>query len=420
MQGVNVQSNQALPLGGMLSHSCKSYFSDRTNYFGPQQHTDPVAREEARNSHFYLGCGYSGNFNIKCSLTGGQCVKEVDISTCSPPTFAQALDDCYSAVMTTLPPYVGVESPKVPDWLGVELINFTIAELPAFFNITTQTTTAQPCCEVHVGSVCRPEVNFDNPLVGKTVEGRWQPGPSYNRSVGYFPVVPCDQQAKSVPRQCPRVKINQISAAYTQWPHCMSVCNAVSAQKEFAQICNRTSNEELETKEQAAHKAKIDIQKAKSNELETWTQQRMPTVLEEKHVIDCFDDRLPRRYNSMSLPKMRSGFSTMPLHKECRLHGCLVNQCLQVKKKCKVPFVHEAPENMCKMHKDEGQFECVEKVEISSNNPLSLGFGVAWMVIGGFLLCAAIGAFVRSSRPEGNPERETMALAVAPTTLANP
>ena len=27
-----------------------------------------------------------------------------------------------------------------------------------------------------------------------------------------------------------KVKINQISAAYTQWPHCMSVCNAVSAQ----------------------------------------------------------------------------------------------------------------------------------------------------------------------------------------------
>jgi len=416
MQGVNVQSNQALPLGGMLSHSCKSYFSDRTNYFGPQQHTDPVAREEARNSHFDLGCGYSGNFNIKCSqsssqVSNGQCGLEVDISTCSPPTFSQALDDCYSAVMTTPEPFVGASAPKVPDWLGVELLNFSIAELPAFFNITTQTTTARPCCEVHVGSVCRPDINFDNPLVGKTVDGRWQPEPSYNRSVGYFPVVPCDQQAKSVPRPCPRVKINQISAAYTQWPHCMRVCNAASAQAELAQICNRTANDMIETKEEAAHTAKINIQKAKMQQLERWTQERMPTVLEEKNVIDCFDDRLPRRYNSMSLPKMRSGFSTMPLHNQCRLHGCQVNQCLQVKKKCKVPFVHEPPEVMCNMPKDHGQFLCVDKVEISSNNPLSLGFGVAWMVIGALFICCSIASFVRRSNSEGSPERDTMALA---------
>lgn len=415
MQGVNVKTDQALPLGGMLTHSCSGYFSDRMNYFGPQQHVDPIAREEARNSHFDLGCGYSGNFNVKCSRTGSYtCALEVDISTCVPPTFTQALDDCYAAVMTTLPPYVGVEAPKVPDWLGVEVLNFSVAELPAFFNITTQTTTARPCCEVHVGSVCRPDINFDHPLVGKTVQGRWQPQPSYNRTVGYFPVVPCDQQAKSVPRPCPRVKINQISAAYTQWPHCMSVCNAASAQKEFAQICNRTANDMIETKEEAAHKAKIDIQKAKSLELEQWTQQRMTTVLEEKYVFDCFDDKLPRRYNSMSLPKMRSGFSTMPLHNQCRLHGCKVNQCLQVKKKCKVPFVNEAPEVMCNVPAEEGQFLCVDKVEISTNNPLSFGFGIAWMAIGVLFVGCCIASYVRSDRSEGNPERDTMALAVAP------
>jgi hypothetical protein len=410
MQGVTIKAETALPVGGDLPKSCRSYFSDRRNYFGPQQQTSAAAQEEARNNAYDLGCGYSGQFKIQCVKKGNTCGLHVDISTCSPPTYSQALDACYTAPTTTTWP-TGPTRPNVNDWLGVELLDFDIADMPPFYNITTQTTTPYPCCEVHVGSVCRPDINFDHPHVGKTDKGRWNPAASYNRSVGYFPVVSCDQQAKSVPRMCPRVKIKEMNAGFKQWPHCLSVCSPASATKEFMQICNRTANPELEVMEKAAHEKKIKHMKAKKAELESWTAERMPTVTDIKQVVDCFDDRLPRRYNSMSLPKMRSGFATMPLHNECRLHGCKVTQCLQIKKPCKIPFIHDAPEAMCNIRYADGEFNCVEKVDISSNNPLSLGFGVAWMVIGAIFACAGVANYVRPRSSDGSQaEAETTAM----------
>jgi len=321
----------------------------------------------------------------------------VDISSCKPPTYAQALTACYEVPITTTPAPAPA-SPVVPDWLGVEDVNFTLAELPEFYNITTQTTTPAPCCEVHVGAVCRPDQNFAYPA--PTKDGRWQPELSYmstngTRKIGYFPSVPCHRQAKSVPRKCPRVKIKQISPTYLGWPQCLSVCSNSIAQARMMSVCNRTKHPQLEQKEKKAHKAKIASMTAKAAALESFVAGQMATVTSSKDVIDCLADRLPSRYNSLKLPAIRVGFDKMPLHNECRLHGCLATQCLEVKRPCKVPFVHEAPEDMCNLRQANGSYSCVEKVSITSNNPMSLGFGIAWMVIGGVFGCAGIAAYVK-------------------------
>merc|ERR1719424_452653 len=104
----------------------------------------------------------------------------------------------------------------------------------------------------------------------------------------------------------------------------------------------------------------------------------MATVTESKVVHDCFADSLPRRYNGMALPTVRSGFDKMPLHNMCRLHGCSAKQCLEVKRTCKVPYVQDAPEEMCPVSRPNGSFTCMDKVSIWTNNPMSLGFGIAW------------------------------------------
>merc|ERR1719217_800091 len=92
---------------------------------------------------------------------------------------------------------------------------------------------------------------------------------------------------------------------------------------------------------------------------------------------------------------MREGFEKMPLHNQCRLHGCKATQCLQIKTKCKIPWVHEAPEVQCNVFRPNGTFTCVEKIGIMTNNPMSLGFGIAWMVIGSIFCCAGIASWVR-------------------------
>lgn len=403
-QGVVVETNEMLPLGGSLIKTCENYFSNRSTYWGPRQ-TAPSSRFQSMAAHPNLGCGYAGTFNIVCGQTAqeiaaGTCSAKVDISTCKPPPYGIALSKCMSLTTTTRG-FSGPTQPTVKDWLSVEEINFTLADLPAPHEITTQTTTPFPCCEVHVGSVCRPDINFDYPA--KTTMGRWDAKPAYDRKVGYFPIVPCDKQAKSVPRACPRVKLKVTNTGYLQWPHCLKACSQPIAQKEFNKICNRTSNPELEKAELKAHKMKIDSMKAKVKTLEEWTQKRMASVIESKRVVDCFDDKLPRRYNALALPKMRSGFDTMPLHNQCRLHGCKVTQCLEVKTKCKVPFVHQSPEIMCNVYRPNGSFSCVDKVGISTNNPVSLGFGIAWMVIGSLFLCAGVATWVREMSFDGNP-----------------
>merc|ERR1719352_1853387 len=116
----------------------------------------------------------------------------------------------------------------------------------------------------------------------------------------------------------------------------------------------------------------------------------MPRVVESKNVIDCMADALPSRYNSLRLPKMRSGFEKLQLHNQCRLHGCAPNECLVVKHQCPVPWMYAPPEEICQEPRTNGTFTCEPKVTIWSNNPLSIGFGIAWIVIGSIFMCASV------------------------------
>lgn len=261
-------------------------------------------------------------------------------------------------------------------------------------NITTVQTTSAPQCEVHVGSVCRKDVDFDFPA--KTLDGRWQPKPAYDRQVGYFTVTEKENQAVDRPRPCPSVKIKVTNTGFSQWPHCLSACSVEKSEEEFEKkVCDLAANPSIEEESKAVFDKKVESMKAGAQKLADWTTERMVGVKEIKQVIDCFADKLPRRYNAMALPKMRSGFDKMPLHNQCRLHGCKPNQCLEVRRPCKVPFVNEPPEALCHIYVQNGTFSCVNKIEIMSNNPLSLGFGVVWMVVGSLFLCAGVANWIR-------------------------
>lgn len=398
-QGVHIEIFEELASGGFGKEvDCAWYFSNRSTYVGPRSVTGEAQQANARANHFDgmgLGCGYSGSFRIMCVDNGaGQCSLDVDISTCVPPTYTTALDDCYTVPTTTTLPQS--DQPTVSDFLAVEEIPMTMAALPKTLHISTQTTTPYPCCEVHVGSECRIDIpEYSYPAA--TVDGRWNPDASYQGQAGYFTVTPCDRQAESQPRlQCPRVRFTELDTGYKQWaPVCGHVCNMAMAQAKLEKVCNRTAHPEIEEMEKTAHDAKKESMKTKAKQLEDWTRSRMPTVPETKQVVDCFSDRLPSRYNSLALPQMRSGFEKMPLEPQCRMHGCKPTQCLEVKYQCRVPWVHEYPEVDCNIYRANGTFKCVDKVGIMTNNPMSLGFGIAWMVIGSLFCCAGIASFVR-------------------------
>jgi len=268
------------------------------------------------------------------------------------------------------------------------------------FVLTTSSTTVQGgCCEVHVGSVCDPNVNFGSSYhVGPTKDGKWQPHLSYQGHTGYFPTVPCGAQAQSQPRACPRVKIKELSNAnsvYMQWPSCVSVCDTTKVQQEFNQICNRSLHAVLLQKEEAAHQQKIDSMKAKKAQLESWTTNRMRTVSSSVRVVDCMADTLPKRYNGIGLPVFRNGYDKLPLHNECRLHSCSRTQCLKISQTCPVPLVHVSPEQNCGQEEYHPTFECVDKIGINSNDPVSIGFATAWIIGGSIFLCAGIAAWIR-------------------------
>jgi hypothetical protein len=197
------------------------------------------------------------------------------------------------------------------------------------------------------------------------------------------------------------VGVNVINQAFSEWPQCLSVCNQEKAQADLkAQACDGELPSSINQTD--VLQKKIDSMKAKRKELETWTSNRMVTVNEMTNVIDCFADSLPRRYNSMAYPQMRSaGFDKMPLHNECRLHGCEAKQCLRVKKPCRVPIIFDQPEALCQIYEPNGTYECVDKIGIMANNPMSLGFGITWMVVGAIFACCSVATWVRVLEQRG-------------------
>jgi hypothetical protein len=485
-QGVIIEAPQPHTVGGPnqldpapYSYSCYNYFSNKSTYYGPRT-THVTNRSEAEEDAPNLGCGYTGDFTVKCNQTdeqksAGTCAWKVDISTCTPPTYQNVLDNCYEVPTTTTPP-TNAPPPSFEDWLGVANLNLSIAELPWKHEIPTQAPLYPTCCEPFVGSVCRPTIDYSGnyetiskeadgtvmtaPSPVQTMNGKWQPHratfPNYhidhattdaswdngnnvagslagnnwkkvmkgNQPIdeGFFPMVECRKQAKAQPRICPSVAAVKIQTTYDveqQYPQCLAVCNQTKAQNQIIEYCNRSINtpypeRNLEALENATHQKKIDSMKAKRDELYTWTSSHsrltIPTL---KIVIDCIDagrlgdttpGELPTRYNSLALPKMRSGFVKMPKHKQCRLHNCEINQCLVVKKVCALPFISQGKETEhCSLRVHDTTFECVDKESISSSNPMSLGFGLAWVIIGMILGIVAIYMLVSGGAAKVQP-----------------
>jgi len=403
-QGVIIETGNSIGANLKETHQCETYFRDRTKYKGPRGATDP---DTARQGHIDLGCGYSGNFDIKCQKLDvlgnpsylGQCTLTVDISTCFPPTYQEALDSCYHLPATTT--FVPLTSPTVPDWLKVDELPFELAPLPKSYNMTAPAITPAPCCEVNVASLCEKDRGF--PKYGTGADGRWDPHLSYTRAVPYFPVVPCGDQPVSIPRPCPRIAVNMIeNQTHPNFPQCNSICNLNKARAELAHVCHQNQTSAREQLEQTALNAKIQNMKDHHAALQSWSVGRTPKVTEAVEVIDCIDDNLPRRYNGIGEPKFSGGFDKLRLHNQCRLHSCKRNQCLKIKTPCPITQMTTPPERQCDSGQDDTKYECVDKVQIMWNNPLSLGFGISWAGIALFMFCGAIASFVITKRREGD------------------
>lgn len=392
-QGVVIELSKNIFATQTETHSCLAYFSDRTKYKGPRETSDPVT---AMQNHVDLGCGYRGNFDITCTkqevegvLINGvqkfECVPKVDISTCIPPSYGEALDSCYDIpVLRTAPP---LESPQVPDWLKVDELPFQLAPLPEEFSLTKPTQTPGVCCEVHVASLCEPERNF--PQYGAYSDGRWEPSSSYNGSNAYFPLIECGNQPNATIRPCPRVAISRTEGAKDLlFPQCQEACSLDKALLQLQKLCNETARPEKRENELASHERKIKSMRDHKLQLETWTLERSPKVTETLEVVDCMED-IPRRFNSLGNPVYQSNFEKLRLHRSCRVHGCKNNQCLRVRRPCEIPPMHSEPElaRICRPPVDPATFECVDKITIMSNNPLSLGIGIGWAGLALIMCC---------------------------------
>jgi len=400
-----------LPENTYHEHDCMDYFSNRSNYWGPQQ---PWAPANAEDLHIDLGCGYSGTFKVTCEMIEplyrpndgpGECQWVADISTCTPPTYKKALDECYTEVTTTSTTIAPL--PPVEPFMDVITHNLTYPDPPAMITTAPPTVLYPTCCEPYVGSVCRETIDFPGAhpsvTVATTSGGKWNNARSWAGTEGFFPMVQCkDQYPMGTTRSCPNVeiKLDPLAQGYKSYPYCNHVCNETGANEQLMEMCNDNGTKyEREQKENQTLKKKIDSMKAQRNKLYDWTAANSRIrVSQTKQVTDCIDQAsLPDRYDALTLPKVRSGFDKMPLNNNCRLHKCKVNECLVAKTACPLPYIHKkldgsiSPEiASCVPRPPATQYECVEKVLIQSASPMSLGFGLCWVIIGLLLGCAGI------------------------------
>jgi len=387
LQGVHVEMEEEILITRNREYNCRNYFGDKYKYVYPRVQGDFHTWQAflARQAHPDLGCGYSGDFKVTCgneylvdNETGleydtGNCTYKVDISTCQPPTYNEAVDQCFNEESWTSGPQF---IPEVKTFLEVEELNFTVSEasdsneIPAF--------DEKQCCEIHVGSECRPEFNYTG-----TKDGTWVPEMSYNREVGYFPRVTCDQQATLRHRSCPRVKINKISkvADAKELRPCRKACNLTYARQELENVCVLGSGQETYEMEMQALKTKIALMTVKRNELETWSRQQFPLVVDTQHVLDCIEDEPTRRFNQMGWQGYREGFDQLKLRYECRLHGCKANQCVKVMQKCPIPQMEAEPESMCGPFGDQNMYKCVDKMPVQSWGMISRPVGFGWLAL---------------------------------------
>lgn len=397
LQGVHIEMEEELIVTRERSYDCRETFSDRYKYVYPRSKGEPGSLEAllARQSHPDLGCGYKGNFRVTCqpeivdSEHTGNCSYKVDISTCEPPSYKEAIDNCY-VEETWSGNQAQVFAPTVTDFLDVEELNLTTSEAVA--SNTIEATDNSQCCEPHVGSEC--VASREHP---GTVNGTWMPEKSHTREFGYFPVIPCSKQAPLTRHLCPRVKIKKLDAA-TTYQHdllwqCDLSCNLTSAQDELQQLCDSNVNSATHDREQRALRDKIAWMRAQRAGLEAWSRANWPLVGATEHVIDCVDDIGSRRYNQIGWNGDASGYDKLKLRYECRMQSCDHTQCIKVKRHCPIPQMSTAPESTCGPYGDQNMYQCVPKVPFSTSaGDLRASFAYCWLGLSGvcFFLCAAM------------------------------
>jgi hypothetical protein len=206
------------------------------------------------------------------------------------------------------------------------------------------------------------------------------------RQSGYFPEVECNKQAPLMQHQCPRVRIKRLyaeSGGLPDWtPECWKACNLSSAQEELNSVCDDTVFPQTKKREERALADKIAYMTGGRSSLEMWARWAWPLVQKTTLIMDCVSDDMMRRFNSIGWPGSRNtGFDTLKVRYECRLHSCSANQCIKVTRTCPIPVMSAPPESMCAPFGDQNAYECVDKVPFSTWGMITTPIGYTFLAM---------------------------------------
>lgn len=395
LNGIYIDSTDILKNGTFSTHSCRNYFGVKDRYWingskkggggGGFQNYGFTEKEFPD-----LGCGYTGNFDIECNcgpLESGKtylkesecpaCHLTVSIKTCNPPTYAEAVKQCIPEQVLKPP-----KAPVVQEFMKVASVDVKTPE-PLNFTIP-DVLTVSSCCETHVASVCRREVNY--PHHGNLKNGQWEPEKSYQREAAYFPMVKCEAQAKAQPRMCQHAFLNVTNIAeYLKYPKCAKACNESTIGGAWKKFCNEDIQSQMAAEAESAHKEKVASMATKRAHLEAWVYSNSIWVEEKKSVHPCIDKDT---HWSAPMKSFRSGYEHLKMDKTCQVKGCKPDQCLEVKETCDLPFMDWAPERQCKTQETVATLTCVDQVEISTHSSISVIISTLFFAAS-FLLCCA-------------------------------
>eukprot|EP00746_Dinoflagellata_sp_MGD_P068761 gnl/MRDRNA2_/MRDRNA2_28252_c0_seq1.p1 gnl/MRDRNA2_/MRDRNA2_28252_c0~~gnl/MRDRNA2_/MRDRNA2_28252_c0_seq1.p1 ORF type:complete len:1080 (+),score=176.86 gnl/MRDRNA2_/MRDRNA2_28252_c0_seq1:90-3329(+) len=404
LNGIYVTVPETMKDGQSSTQSCRNYFSAKDRYWikGPKPyggggfHEHDFSEEEFPD----LGCGYTGTFEIQCHCVPLEpnftyskeeecppCYPTVSIKTCNPPTYSEAVEQCL--------PEINVEPPKVQPFLKVDAVEVHTPE-PKSFEIP-DISTVSSCCETHVASVCRKEVNF--PHHGNFVNGQWEPEKAYRREAAYFPLVKCEAQAQAAPRICQHAYFNVTDPMeYAKYsPLCWKACDPKEVAKQYVAFCTGDMPAQLAAEADKAHKEKIASMAAKRTQLESWVSANSPWVKEVKSVHPCIDKEA---HGDAPMKSLRSGFEHLKMDKTCQIKGCKPDQCLEIKRGCKLPFMDSAPERQCVEPEPEATLTCVDRVEVSTQPIISIIFSSLFFGTSASLMISLLVCCIKQRRSQ--------------------
>jgi hypothetical protein len=385
-QGLYVEMQGWIDYGDHQEFKCSEYFSDPYRYVYPRT-VGPVDSYEAlvaRLEHPDLGCGYKGSFKVTCDVDpddATNCSYKVDISTCVPPNYQEAIDSCYKEVtwdMSSSSMYI----PELPNWLTTEKLPIDseaglAGPVPNFSIVDLGNSDPDQCCEAHVGSEC---------VLGKdyhgTDKGTWVPEQAMSRASGYFPLKFCSDQAKPFARPCPMVAIKELpSLLHESFPECDEVCNLTMAQMDLMSTCSSSVENGTKALEEGALRSKVGVMTRKRADLEFWARRNWPMVQSTTDIVDCVDDSvLAQRYNTIGFGEPTNGFEKLKVRYTCRINQCTANQCLKITRQCPIPEMSTSPELQCGPFGDQNMYSCVDKLPIQTQNNGPASHFTGWVL----------------------------------------